>query len=64
MRADATAVRIEQLIAEHLVRVADRVDGWTTLFQDPTDDRFWETLLPSGRTARRRAAAVGGRVRR
>jgi hypothetical protein len=45
---DATCERIERLVSRHLVEVARSTDGWSTLFQDPSDDRFWERTFPQG----------------
>ena len=40
--ADAVTERIQALIASHLHKVAVSDDGWSTLYQDPTDGRYWE----------------------
>ncbi len=34
------------LIASHLVHLADSADGWTTLFRDPLDERYWVRTFP------------------
>jgi hypothetical protein len=40
--------RIEQLIANRLVQIADRNHGWTILYQDPIDLTYWELIYPDG----------------
>lgn len=44
--ADATAQRIESLLADALEKVAESADGWRTLYWDPQDGRFWELTYP------------------
>ena len=39
---DECAMRIDDLISNFLVRVAERDGGWTTLYRDPHDGRLWE----------------------
>jgi hypothetical protein len=46
MVADSTCLRIEVLVAKHLVRLATSPDGWATLYRDPTDGRLWERTFP------------------
>ncbi|MBL8289688.1 MAG: hypothetical protein JNL85_17025 [Rubrivivax sp.] len=48
--ADETCRRIEALVEQVLERVAEQPDegGWTTLFRDPRDGRFWERTYPEG----------------
>jgi hypothetical protein len=46
IEGDAVSARIERLIGEHLVRVAERADGSRTLYRDPLDGRFWERTYP------------------
>ena len=48
VRADATYNRIERLISRVLLRVADGPDGWSVLYQDPQDGRYWELDYPQG----------------
>ncbi|MEZ0233236.1 MAG: Imm27 family immunity protein [Methylophilaceae bacterium] len=43
---DAICHRIEALIAHHLVPVTSSADGWSSLFQDPNDLRYWERTFP------------------
>jgi hypothetical protein len=46
--AEPTSVKIEQLIENHLVQIAHRNGGWTTLYQDPIDLSYWELSYPRG----------------
>jgi hypothetical protein len=39
---------IDHLIEAHLLRVDEREEGWTVLYQNPTDDTFWELSYPQG----------------
>lgn len=48
MIADATCDRVEALVKEYLVRVAVDDSGWDTLFQDPSDGRYWERVYLQG----------------
>jgi hypothetical protein len=43
---NAVCDRIEQLISQHLIKVAG--GGWETLYQDPYDGRYWELTYPQG----------------
>ena len=47
IRADEVALRIQRLIESHLKFVASRENGWTKLYRDPTDGRYWELSYPS-----------------
>ena len=40
------AKRIEKLINGYLEEVAVSADGWSKLFRDPSDGRFWELAYP------------------
>ena len=44
--ADDASKRIDQLVANHLVKISQTQDGWGTLFRDPNDGRFWELIYP------------------
>jgi hypothetical protein len=44
--ADETCRRIEHLIAHLLQKRAASPDGWSVLYQDPGDGRFWELTYP------------------
>jgi len=46
MKADANCARIEQLMLNHLVRLATDVTGWDCLYRDPSDGRLWELTYP------------------
>ena len=48
--ADDICRRIEWLIANHLNYVAPSLlyGDWETLFQDPSDSRYWERTYPQG----------------
>lgn len=41
IHANDVAERIDLLIGHHLRKVDQSADGWTTLFQDPDDNRYW-----------------------
>jgi hypothetical protein len=45
--ADSVAQRIETITKLWLVRVGAG-DGWSTLWRDPNDGRFWERTYPEG----------------
>ena len=47
VRADDVALRIERLTQSHLKFVESRKGGWTKLYRDPADGRFWELSYPS-----------------
>jgi hypothetical protein len=38
--------RIEALTQQRLQRIASRDGGWTVLYRDPADGRFWELSFP------------------
>lgn len=44
--ADDTCLRIEALVSEQLVQLAQTSDGWSKLFRDPADGRLWEHSYP------------------
>ncbi len=46
--ADAVAVRIDWLIASMLVVVGISKDGWSSVYRDPSDQRFWLHTYPQG----------------
>ena len=48
--ADDVALRIEHLIHNALARRGATPDGWTVLYQDPADGRFWELTYPQAET--------------
>ena len=43
---DESCRRIELLVRTYLVQVARSPDGWSTLYRDPGDGRFWEHTYP------------------
>lgn len=45
---DAVADRIDQLTGSHLRLVATDTDGWSKLYRDPADGRYWELTYPHG----------------
>lgn len=45
---DDNCKRIEQLIQEYLEHVATTDAGWTKLFVDKADGRYWELTYPHG----------------
>lgn len=45
--ADAISKRIGDLIANELTRLAASADGWSVLYQDKHDGRYWELSYPS-----------------
>jgi immunity protein 27 of polymorphic toxin system len=48
LQADDVARRINFLVARVLRKRAASPDGWTVLYQDPGDGRFWELTYPQG----------------
>ena len=46
MTADPVTRRIEALTLQGLEQVAD--GGWTKLYRDPIDGRYWELTYPRG----------------
>ncbi len=46
--ADATCLRIKQLIGQHLRELARDASGWNVLYRDPEDNRLWELSYPQG----------------
>lgn len=45
---DQVCQRIEKLVANHLDELAHSPGGWSILYQDPMDGRFWERTYPQG----------------
>lgn len=50
LTADQQALRIQQLINSYLIKVSRSVDGWTVLYRDPNDNRYWELTYPDSAT--------------
>ena len=46
--ADYNSKRIEWLTNHYLVMVEIRDGGWTKVYQDPTDQRYWVKTFPQG----------------
>ena len=44
---DEACRRIHEL-TPHLEKLGTREGGWTTLYRDPTDGRYWEHTYPHG----------------
>lgn len=44
--ADATAKRIDYLIHNELMEIGHSDDGWSVLYLDKTDGRYWELNYP------------------
>ena len=45
--ADATAKRIDYLVQNELIEVGRLKDGWTVLYLDKKDERYWELSYPN-----------------
>ncbi|MGY2133568.1 Imm27 family immunity protein [Hymenobacter sp. HD11105] len=43
---DRISKRIHFLITNHLLKLKIDKSGWTTLYRDPTDNRYWELIYP------------------
>ena len=50
IEADAVADRIKHLVAHRLDRVGSADGGWSILFRDPRDGRYWELTYPRSAT--------------
>jgi len=44
--ADQNCTVIDHLVTYHLVEMASREGGWTTLHRDPVDGILWERTYP------------------
>jgi hypothetical protein len=47
IEADENTRRIDELVRGHFVRLATSADGWSSLFLDREDGRFWELTYPN-----------------
>jgi hypothetical protein len=47
-RSNGNDQRIYALIATHLRKLATDWRGWESLYEDPTDGRYWELTFPHG----------------
>jgi len=43
---DANSQRIEALVSSYLRALGQGESGWSTLFVDPNDGRYWELTYP------------------
>lgn len=41
---DQVSQRIHWLTSNHLIKLKTDMSGWTTLYKDPTDNRYWELI--------------------
>ncbi|MDB4926711.1 Imm27 family immunity protein [Mucilaginibacter sp.] len=48
MTADDNCQRIAWLIDSYLKKTSTTDDGWTKIYQDPKDGRYWECTYPQG----------------
>lgn len=48
VRGDDVALRVQRLIDGYLEFRASRDGGWSKLYRDPADGRFWELTYPMG----------------
>lgn len=46
IKKDHVCERIEWLIKECLTKVSVSDDGWTVIYQDPLDKRYWQLSYP------------------
>jgi hypothetical protein len=45
--ADPVSRRIDELVADELVKCGSADSGWSTLYRDPSDGRYWELTYPN-----------------
>jgi hypothetical protein len=43
---DSVSLRIAQLVANNLIEVGTADGGWSILYRDPSDGRYWEHSYP------------------
>jgi hypothetical protein len=43
---DPVSLRIAYLVANELIEVGTADEGWSTLYRDPADGRYWEHSYP------------------
>jgi len=43
-----TYKRIQFLTKDYLTRISTHPDGWSVLYRDPGDGRYWEYTYPDG----------------
>ena len=46
--ADATEIRVGQLIERYLQKIAMSSAGWCVLYRDVSDGRYWQLTYPQG----------------
>ncbi len=46
VESDAVSDRIDYLTEKVLVKLGASEDGWDILYQDKSDERYWELTLP------------------
>jgi len=44
---DEAEAQIQDLIQNHLKRLADREGGWTVLYHDQSENSYWELTFPN-----------------
>jgi hypothetical protein len=44
--ADELEEQIQEIVRDHLTRIGDRENGWTTLYRNPSDGSYWELTFP------------------
>lgn len=47
MTNDKNGKRIDLLISSYLQRIANDESGWSILYKDPNDNRYWENTFPN-----------------
>lgn len=47
IKKDVTALRIDYLKDNYLIKIGTDVTGWDILYQDPLDQRYWELVYPN-----------------
>jgi hypothetical protein len=43
---DSTCKTVEYLVSEYLEKIDDSSTGWSVLYQDKSDGRYWELSYP------------------
>ncbi|WP_111627764.1 Imm27 family immunity protein [Larkinella arboricola] len=44
--SDSVSERIEWLIENYLIEIGQDESGWSKLYKDPEDNRYWELTYP------------------
>ena len=50
VKLDKLSYRVDWLITKYLIKVHEDESGWSTLFADPKDGRYWELTYPTSET--------------